>query len=154
MKYRIIHKTTYRYSEPASLSQNELFLHPREIDTQRVLESILSIVPKPQYIHRRKDYFGNIAHVFMVQQPHNTLTMTATSVVETTLPSIPTAATTPPWETAVRRLSAPVRQSTDLEACQFIFASPMITVNSKIMEYAQLSFPPGIPILEGAMDLM
>jgi transglutaminase-like putative cysteine protease len=36
MKYRILHKTDYRYSEPASLSQNELFLLPRQTATQRV----------------------------------------------------------------------------------------------------------------------
>ena len=29
MKYRITHTTAYHYSEPASLSQNELFLTPR-----------------------------------------------------------------------------------------------------------------------------
>ena len=86
MKYRIIHKTAYRYSEPASLSQNELFLHPRETGTQRVVQSRLAIVPEPQYLHRRTDYFGNIVHVFMVQQPHNELAMTATSIVETALP--------------------------------------------------------------------
>jgi hypothetical protein len=39
MKYRIVHKTAYRYSEPASLSQNELFLHPRETGTQRVIKA-------------------------------------------------------------------------------------------------------------------
>ena len=47
MKYRIVHKTAYRYSEPASLSQNELFLHPRETGTQGVAQSRLVIVPEP-----------------------------------------------------------------------------------------------------------
>ncbi len=89
MKYRIIHKTAYRYSEPASLSQNELFLHPRETDTQRVIQSRLTIVPEPQYLHQRTDYFGNIAHVFMVQQPHDELAMSTISMVETSLPVTP-----------------------------------------------------------------
>jgi transglutaminase-like putative cysteine protease len=38
MRYRIVHKTAYRYSEPASLSQNELILHPRETGTQQVIQ--------------------------------------------------------------------------------------------------------------------
>ena len=83
MKYRITHITAYHYSEPASLSQNELYLHPRQTDAQHVVESNLVIEPEPQYLHRRIDYFGNIARVFMVQQPHNELTMSATSIVET-----------------------------------------------------------------------
>ena len=47
MKYSIVHKTAYHYSEPASLSQNELFLQPRETGTQRVIQSGLIIVPEP-----------------------------------------------------------------------------------------------------------
>jgi hypothetical protein len=89
MKYRVIHKTAYRYSEPASLSQNELVLHPRETVSQQVVQSRLTIEPEPQYLHQRTDYFGNTAHVFMVQQPHKELVMTATSMVETTRPVLP-----------------------------------------------------------------
>ena len=92
MKYRIVHETTYQYSEPASLSQNELFLHPRETTTQRLIESELVIVPQPQYLHRRSDYFGNIAHVFMVQQPHNHLAISATCLVTVERPTTPVPA--------------------------------------------------------------
>ena len=53
MKYRISHKTAYRYSESASLSQNELILHPRETATQKVVQYRLTITPEPQYLRRR-----------------------------------------------------------------------------------------------------
>ncbi len=153
MKYRIIHKTAYRYSEPASLSQNELLLHPRETVTQRVVQSRLDIVPEPQYLHRRIDYFGNIVQIFMVQHPHNELAMTATSRVETTPPVTPAPAGTPPWETVARRLA--VHEDTaELDACQFVFASPMIAINPGAMAYVRPSFPPGVPVLAGALDLM
>jgi transglutaminase-like putative cysteine protease len=49
MKYRIVHTTGYSYSEPASLSQNELFLHPRETGTSGSFKADLTIVPAPQY---------------------------------------------------------------------------------------------------------
>ena len=153
MKYRIIHQTNYGYSEPASLSQNELFLEPRETTTQRVLDSHLSIVPEPQYLQRRYDYFGNIVHVFMVQQPHKQLAMTAASVVETSRSIAPPPADTPPWETVIRRLAAHT-QPTELEALQFIFASPLITINPRATAYALPSFPQGTPVLAGAMDLI
>lgn len=153
MKYSIVHKTAYHYSEPASLSQNELFLQPRETGTQRVIQSGLIIVPEPQYLHHRTDYFGNNVHIFMVQQPHDALTMTATSIVETTSPVAPDPEHTAPWETVVQKLTLhehPVM----LENYQYAFASPMITVNAAAMTYAQPSFPRGVPVLKGAVDLM
>ena len=47
MKYRVVHKTAYRYSEPASLSQNELFLNRRETLARRVIDCRLTISPEP-----------------------------------------------------------------------------------------------------------
>jgi transglutaminase-like putative cysteine protease len=153
MKHRIIHTTAYGYSEPASLSQNELYLYPRETDTQRVIESRLTIVPEPQYLHRRTDFFGNIVQLFMVQQPHDELTMTATSLVETLPPAAVTPASTAPWETVAGRLADHVHPE-ELEAYQFVFASPLIPVTPAALAYARPSFPPEVPVLAGALDLM
>jgi len=153
MRYHISHKTTYRSSESASLSQNELVLHPRETATQKVIQYRLSIIPEPQYLHRRTDYFGNIASVFMVQQPHTELVMSADSLVETARPAIPPPADTMPWEIAARRLAAR-EQPAELDACQFVFASPLIAVNPAARDYAHGSFAAGTPVLAGAADLM
>lgn len=86
MRYRISHSTEYAYSDTASLSQNELFLYPRETAGQHVLESGVTIQPEPQYLQKWEDYFGNIVQVFMVQHPHKVLKMEAVSVVETFSP--------------------------------------------------------------------
>lgn len=153
MKYRIIHNTSYKYSAPASLSQNELLLHPRQTPSQEVIECDLSIVPKPQYLHCRTDYFGNRVHVFMVQHPHNELAMSATSIVRTSRPVIPVPDATLPYEIVAQRL-VERRQPIELEASQFVFASPLVTVNSTATDYAKLSFPPGTPVLTGATDLV
>ncbi len=153
MKYRITHTTAYNYSEPASLSQNELFLTPRVTGHQQVLQSNLSFVPEPQYLHRRIDYFGNIAHVFMVQQPHKALAVTATSVVSTDrMPPLDPMATQA-WEIVAQRLVTH-GQPDELVAYQFVFPSPMISFNAAVLEYARASFPAGRPVLAGAIDLM
>ena len=153
MKYSITHTTTYQYSQPASLSQNELFLTPRSSNRQQALQSQLHVDPQPQYLHRRIDYFGNIAHVFMVQQPHSTLSMTATSVVRTARTSSLHPETTPSWEEVQQRLRAhPLAD--DLEAYQFVFASPMIDLIPEVHTYGHISFPPGTPVLVGGIDLM
>ena len=153
MNYRIIHNTGYKYSAPASLSQNELFLHPRVTATQEVLECQLSILPEPQYLHCRTDYFGNTVHVFMVQHLHNELAISATSRVRTSWPVTPASDATLPWETVVQRLATHKLQ-VELEAYQYVFASPMITVNSDTTAYALESFPPGTPVLAGTVDLV
>jgi transglutaminase-like putative cysteine protease len=153
MKYRIQHKTDYRYTEPASLSQNELFLLPRQTATQQVLDARLEIAPHPQYLHRRTDYFGNQVQVFMVQQPHSALTMTAASTVATTRPATPDPGRTPAWETVARQLAAPA-QPADLDACQFIFPSPLVTLGPEVADYARASFAPGTPVLACALDLI
>ncbi len=153
MKYRVTHTTAYSYSEPASLSQNELFLTPRSTNRQQVLQTQLSFAPQPQYVHRRIDYFGNVVHVFMIEQPHAELSLTTTSIVRTgrSLRIEPEA--TLPWEEVVRRLQAHTTPE-DLEAYQFIFASPMIGIDPGIQTYGRASFPSGRPVLEGGMDLM
>jgi transglutaminase-like putative cysteine protease len=152
MKYRVRHQTAYRYAEPASLSQNELYLHPRETGSQQLLESRLSIVPEPQYQHRRKDYFGNIVHVFLVQQPHRELSITATSLVATSVSATPQPDQTPSWESTAGQLA----DHTDpglLMPYQFVFASPLVAATPATKAYAQSSFPPGRPLLEAALEL-
>ncbi|MGD9947162.1 MAG: transglutaminase N-terminal domain-containing protein [Desulfobulbus sp.] len=153
MKYRITHTTAYNYSEPASLSQNELFLTPCSTNRQQVLQTQLNCVPQPQYLHRRLDYFGNVAHVFMIEQPHSELSLTATSIVRTGRSLLIEPGATLPWEEVVLRLHQHPF-SEDLDAYQFTFASPMVLINPEILAYARTSFPPGMPVLEGGMALM
>lgn len=153
MIYRVTHKTDYKYSAPASLSQNELFLSPRNTPSQEVLESQLHIEPKPQYLHKRTDYFGNSAHVFMVQHPHNELAIRAVSLVKTLNPVTPAPITTMPWELVVQRL-AEQRNLIELEAQQFTFASPLVPLLPAALSYVQPSFFSGTPVLAGAIDLV
>ena len=153
MKYRVVHKTVYRYSEPASLSQNELVLQPRATTTQQAAQTVLDISPQPEYLRRRTDFFGNTVHVFMVQQPHEALTMTATSHVDTQPATGLMPAATPPWEAVAGQLVAHGTAEA-LEAYQFVFTSPLINVSTDVREFTRTSFPQGRPILDGAVDLM
>ena len=153
MMYRVTHNTGYKYSSPASLSQNELFLQPRSTHSQQVLESHLVIEPKPQYLHNRTDYFGNIAHVFMVQHSHNELAISISSLVKTTRPVSPSPEATMPWELAVKRLASHPSLN-DLDAQQFVFESPLVSPDSNTLNYVLPSFHPGTPILAGAVNLV
>lgn len=153
MRYRITHKTVYRYSESASLSQNELFLKPRKSKFQTVLSSQLKVSPPPQYSSSRVDYFGNNGSVFMVQHPHETLSMEAISLVETVAPPTLNASSTPAWESVVDRLYRH-KKLEELYAYQFVFPSPMIQIPTQALDFVRNFFPPGTPVLEGSLKLI
>ncbi len=153
MMYRISHNTGYHYSVPASLSQNELLLSPRPTPAQEVIETNLLIEPVPQYSHSRTDYFGNTVHIFMVQHPHDQLAISAVSTVRTSKPAPPGPAAALPWERAVQQIRSH-QQANELDAYQFIFASPLVTIPAEARVYAQQSFGPDTPLLEGAIDLV
>ncbi|MFV0437899.1 MAG: transglutaminase N-terminal domain-containing protein [Desulfopila sp.] len=153
MKYRITHTTSYSYSEPASLSQNELYLLPGSTIHQHVTEGRVSITPEPAYLRERVDYFGNVMQTFMIQQSHKKLTITALSTIETRAVSALDAQLTAPWETVVSQLAG-WTGADDLSACQYRFPSPMTIVTPEIEAYARISFPADQPVLAGALDLM
>ncbi|TKB08625.1 transglutaminase family protein [Desulforhopalus sp. IMCC35007] len=153
MIYRVTHNTGYKYSLPASLSQNELFLFPRNTPSQEVIESRLIIDPQPQYLHSRTDYFGNTAHVFMVQHPHDALAISVTSLVKTSKPVVPAPCNTMPWEKVVQRLISPAGPL-DLDAQQFVFSSPLVSYDSDFVNYVRPSFSSDTPVLVGAADLV
>ncbi len=153
MKYQVVHKTAYSYSEPASLSQNELFLCPRNTVNQKLYSNRIVITPGPQYEDDRIDYFGNSCRVFMVQHPHKELVMTSISSVEVTAAVTPSADTTVPWEEAGKYLQEG-KDPDALDASQFVFPSPLITVNERAYNYGSRCFKPGRPVLAAAVDLM
>ena len=152
MKYKIVHKTIYEYSEQAALSQNDLCLFPRETPRQIIGARELAILPQPSVMDHRTDFFGNHIHNFMVQQPHRKLEIMAQSFVETIHGDIPEPSSTLPWEAVMDALSRHGDQES-LNAYAFIFPSPFVYRLPDFVEYAKGSFLPGRPVLESALDL-
>ncbi len=83
MKYKIHHKTVYRYAEPLLRSVHELRLAPRSGPLQAVREWQLTV---PGNLSEARDGFGNIVHSFTVAGPAHTLVIDAAGVVEVTPP--------------------------------------------------------------------
>ncbi len=140
------------YSEPVSICHTEAHLTPRAAARQTVLQHYLNVAPEPDLVLTRKDYFGNEITYFSIHQPHQTLTVTATSLIEMHGAQPPEPCLTAAWETAldaVRRRETPET----FEAFQFVFESPRVLLGTEFAGYASPSFPAGRPILEGALDL-
>jgi transglutaminase-like putative cysteine protease len=53
------HLTRYRYAQPVAFGEHRMMFRPRESFDQHVLESVLTITPKPAAIRYIHDVFGN-----------------------------------------------------------------------------------------------
>ncbi len=152
MIYDISHQTTITYAFDVALSQHLLHLAPRPCLHQVTRHHALIIEPAPTLSKNDVDFFGNPTTYLTIEEPHRKLSVTSTCQVEIHALPAPTPANTSPWEDVAGYL---VKQSDPecLDASQYVFESPF-TVSAQAEAFAQESFPPGRPVLEGALDLM
>jgi len=88
MSWRIgvLHRTAFTYGAPVLESYNEARMTPISSGGQQTLEARLDVNPAVRPL-RYVDYWGTVVHAFDVHVPHTELTVTATSIVETTAAS-------------------------------------------------------------------
>jgi transglutaminase-like putative cysteine protease len=154
MKYRIVHKTEYRYGATVSLCHNMAHLRPRNLVSQQCLGHRLEIDPLPMDLAEHVDYYGNHISYFSIQQPHQNLTVMATSEVELYPGNGQLALETDiPWDEVAARLARPDSE-TARENRQFVLDSPLVPTGRALADYASPSFPAGRPLLEAVRDLM
>lgn len=151
MLYDVIHRTRYEYDTEVSVSHHVVRAAPRELPRQRVLAHTLEVRPKPAVLSTRTDFFGNATTFLTVEGAHRQLEITARSRVELDVPARAEPAHSAAWET-VHELARTENEAAR-EASQFVFDSPLIPRRPVFFDYAQPSFPPGRPLLEGLLDL-
>jgi transglutaminase-like putative cysteine protease len=150
MRYKVVHTTTYTYSESVPICHNEVHLVPRDAPRQTSLTNRLRIRPRPSVVDERLDFFGNRVTSFAVEQAHQRLAVTSVSRVHLTAAEPTDAANSTRWEQLRDALFA----STDpVEVYQFTFDSPLVKASSQLAEYAARSFTPGRPIVEAVLEL-
>jgi transglutaminase-like putative cysteine protease len=152
MTYRIVHKTTYEYKNPASLGNHVAYLTPRTLPHHACKTHQLFVTPVPSSMNRRLDYFGNAVNFFSIQQPHSALTVEAHSLVVIDGHSVEWPERAPAWDEVARSLQADVSPAA-LEAYQFVFESPRIKPGPQFVAYAAPSFSPGRPLTDALLDL-
>jgi transglutaminase-like putative cysteine protease len=153
MKLRVVHRTVYRYGDPATTSHHEARLTPRQSEVQRTITHELDFSPGPATRRARLDYFGNRTNYFGLIEPHRKLEVTATSLVETSQVYLPEFELTPAWERVAERLRLDLRGDV-LQATQMRFGSPLVPRLESLRDYAAPSFSPQCPVLVGVRHLM
>jgi len=86
MHLRVAHTTTVTYPDKATASYYVARLTPRSSAEQLVVSTRLEVSPTP-YTSSYRDYFGTAVTAFEVLDPHDELTVTATSTVHTQRPA-------------------------------------------------------------------
>ena len=153
MDYLVRHRTTYRYVQDVSHSWHLAHLKPRSTPHQTVHDSNISLSLAPATRVGREDYFNNPCEWFSIDQAHTRLDVVAESSVSVEpVPERPSRDSLS-WE-EVRTLLENAEEEDTRNAVQFMFDSPLISFGDDVVAYGAMSFPPGRPILAGAMELM
>jgi transglutaminase-like putative cysteine protease len=153
MIYDVRQTTSYTYASKVAYAHHVLRLTPIDRARQRVQAAALEIVPAPVARREGRDFFGNRLTWVELAEPQDRMTIrVAARIVVESLGEL-SPHDTPAWE-AVRD---DVFGGTDIGATapvHFLFASRQVSLDPEIRDYARASFPPGRPILAGALDLM
>jgi transglutaminase-like putative cysteine protease len=151
VRWRVVHTTTYDYSEPVPVCHNAIHLTPRDTPTQRIVSHHLRVEPGPTSLSRHTDVFGNQVGFFAIEEPHAHLAITATTEVDIRS-SAPPPADGRGWEeiaAAATTWPGPER----LWLRQFRLESPLVRCPAPVAEWAARSFTAGRPWLDALLDL-
>jgi transglutaminase-like putative cysteine protease len=149
-RYRVTHRTDYRYSDVVTSSYGRAHLTPRDTGRQRCLEFTLDVDPEPADRSTSRDAYGNISSFFHVTRPHRVLSVVGSSVVEVSPPSTAgyrSGAASRPWEAS--RPTGPA----GVLATEFTLDLRPPEITAEVRDYAAASFEPGRPLIEVLADL-
>jgi transglutaminase-like putative cysteine protease len=152
-RYRVVHETRYQYQHVVTLSQQYLHMTPRSFAHQQTESHLIWLDPGVNESKDGIDYFGNSTRHIALTAPHDSLLVHAESTVSVgARPSLVDIAATLPWE-SVRDMMGKEKGAATLEACRFLYASPHVTCFPELAAYARLSYTPGRPLLDAALEL-
>src|SRR5688572_29931313 len=151
MLYRATHTTRYAYDAMVSQCQSEVRLTPRTLPWQKLVELNIETTPAPASVESHEDYFGNEVRTFTILESHDRFSTVATSLVEV-LPRESSSFPEVAWDDVRNQLAVHDNFQT-LEAFEFIFDSPHVTVGPELVHFADASFPPGRPLVAAIDDL-
>ncbi len=151
--YRVVHRTSYRYSEMMTDGYTVAVLVPRPTPWQRVLSSEVTLTPEPSEADSYLDAFGNLVTQFGLHRPHQDVAVDAVSTLE--IDERPPPVDDTPWESVVHALGS---MDGDMAIAINFFrgASTFVKVHDvggPLATMALRSFTPGRSVVEAATDL-
>ena len=129
-RYRITHRTSYRYDDDVSSSFGRTHLVPWDTHRQTCEQAEITVTPDRDELREHTDWFGNRSTYFAVTTPHRVLTVLAESVVTITAPALRPPA--PSWEAVRDRLvvGAALVDNGDAQAAELLLEARGYTLPS------------------------
>jgi transglutaminase-like putative cysteine protease len=152
-RYRVEHRTRYRYGAPVTTGLTIANLLPRATASQTLHHASVTSDPVADHTHTHVDAFGNLTTFLAIERRHEQLEVIATSEV-TVEPERwpPEGLLAPPWDAVEGMLAS---DSTDdgllARACRL--DSPLVACPAELRDYATPSFRAGRPLDEAVRDL-
>ncbi len=150
--YQVTHRTTFTYTQPVAISHHVLRLALRSHPRQHCLRSAIDIDPAPSVRSNRTDYFGNPLTHLTIQTPHSALVVEAQTLVDVVKPDLIHLDQSLPWDQVIQQLQGST-DAVELDAQQYLYDSPYVTLDDATYDFVCDCFPPGRPVLAGVMDL-
>jgi len=143
-RLKIVHRTGFRYEQPATASYNEARMLPHSREGQFVLQATLDISPTATQ-HSYSDYWDTRVSTFELLTPHQVLSVTATSVVD--VRPLPTATAGIDWD----ELESRIPQSLALAEC--VAQTPATAPDDEMRDLALHFEAEGGGVDETALDI-
>jgi transglutaminase-like putative cysteine protease len=151
--YDVRQTTVCGYATPVSHARHVLRLTPVSRDGERVQVAALQIMPEPARRREGQDFFGNRLTWIEIEEPHSEVTVKLSARVAVDVPEEIPPLSTPPWE-QVRDDAFVTSDVGPLSPAHFLFPSRIVSLDPAIRDYIRRSFPPGRPILDGAVEVI
>ncbi|WP_455384545.1 transglutaminase family protein [Acidihalobacter prosperus] len=144
--WQIIHRTRYRYPNPAQRALHLAWLKPREYEDQTLRSFTLECHPEADELLWHTDVYGN-AYCFIEHlAAHEDFSVVSRATVGCHEYDWTEAAGRDAWE-----LARPAPN--DVEGCEFTLSEHAPELLRRLLEYASPSFPPGRPLGEAVLEL-
>jgi transglutaminase-like putative cysteine protease len=151
--YDIRHVTTYSYESSVSFARCSLRLEPRSGDGQQLVSHTVDIRPRPAERTVRRDFFGTHTESVLIETAHRNLRIDSRSRVSVSRQPPGRAEPSPSWE-SIREVAFEATSLGPSSPVGYVFASSLVPMQAPVAAYAAASFPAGVGILAGAVDLM
>ena len=148
MKYRLVHKTEYKYAEAVNNYHSLLCLAPRSLPDQLCQNFTINITPQPSQIVDRKDFYGNTTHYFSLHSPHKMLTVLTTATVERITDATGSLFLPSEESSAISRQRLLGDRALKISLLEYMLPSPMIKWDHEVRSFARDCFQEGVPLYE------
>lgn len=153
-RYEVTHRTRYDYEEEVTGSYGRAFLLPRDTAEQWCRASRLEVAPDPAVLEESRDHFGNRAHYIEIQQPHASLVVTSTSLLDIDRP-LPDFDALNAW--TVTGAAAAIRADSEIDAVEratFLLPSPQVDEPAGLKAFAERALDPDARLGDALLGLV